>query len=53
MQTLNLPEVLIYTQTGVAATWGKAAVHEVDAHGFKWNLAGKSSKHIPFEWAGP
>ena len=52
MQTMNSPEVLIYTQTGVA-TWGKAVANEVDSHGFKWNLAGKSSKHIPFEWAGP
>src|SRR5918911_379530 len=45
MQTMNSPEVLIYTQTGVA-TWGKAAVHEVDTDGFKWDLAGRSSKHI-------
>lgn len=52
MQTMNTPEVLIYTHTGVA-TWGKAAENEVDAYGFKWNLKGKSSKHIPFEWSGP
>ena len=52
VQTMNSPEVMIYTQTGVA-TWGKAAEHEVDAYGFKWNLAGRSSKHIPFVWNGP
>lgn len=52
IQTMNSPENMMYTQTGVA-TWGKAATHEVDAFGFKWNLAGKSSKHIPFEWSGP
>jgi hypothetical protein len=52
VQTMNSPEVMAYTQTGVA-TWGKAAAHEVDAFGFKWNLAGMSSKHIPFNWSGP
>jgi hypothetical protein len=52
VQTMNSPEVMVYTQTGVA-TWGKTVAHEVDAFGFKWNLAGLSSKHIPFNWSGP
>jgi hypothetical protein len=25
----------------------------VDAFGFKWEWAGRSSKHIPFDWSGP
>jgi hypothetical protein len=38
---------------GQISTWGKSAENEVDAFGFKWNWAGKSSKHIPFDWTGP
>jgi hypothetical protein len=38
---------------GQVATWGKATANQVDAHGFQWNWAGKSSKHIPFDWTGP
>jgi hypothetical protein len=52
VQTMNSPEVMIYTQTGVA-TWGKAAAHEVEAFGFKWDWKGRSSKHIPFDWSSP
>jgi hypothetical protein len=25
----------------------------VDAFGFRWEWAGRSSKHIPFDWSGP
>ena len=38
---------------GGVATWGRATAHRVDAHGFKWEWATKSSKHIPFDWTGP
>jgi hypothetical protein len=38
---------------GQVATWGKATANQVDAYGFQWNWAGKSSKHIPFDWTGP
>ena len=38
---------------GQVATWGKATEHRVDAYGFQWDWAGKSSKHIPFDWTGP
>jgi hypothetical protein len=41
------------TGPGQIATWGKATDDLVDAYGFKWNWAGKSSKHIPFDWTGP
>ena len=38
---------------GQVCTWGKATANQVDAHGFQWDWAGKSSKHIPFDWTGP
>jgi hypothetical protein len=38
---------------GQVATWGKATANRVEAYGFRWNWAGKSSKHIPFDWTGP
>jgi hypothetical protein len=38
---------------GGVATLGKATDNRVDAYGFQWNWAGKSSKHIPFDWTGP
>jgi hypothetical protein len=38
---------------GQVATWGKATANQVDAYGFQWNWATKSSKHIPFDWTGP
>jgi len=34
-----------------AVTYGIASTDEVDAFGFKWDWAGRSSKHIPFEWS--
>ena len=33
------------------ATYATATVDEADVFGFKWDWAGKSSKHIPFEWS--
>jgi hypothetical protein len=41
------------TGPGQVMTWGKAVENEVNAFGLKWNWAGKSSKHIPFDWTGP
>ena len=39
---------------GTVATWARATADQVDASGFKWEWAGRSSKHIPFDWsAGP
>ena len=34
-------------------TWGKSTVCSVDAFGFKFQWTVNSSKHIPFDWAGP
>jgi len=38
---------------GGVATWGRATANRVDAHGFRWEWGGQSSKHIPFDWTGP
>jgi hypothetical protein len=38
---------------GQVATWGRTTQNQVDAYGFRWDWAGKSSKHIPFDWRGP
>ena len=38
---------------GQVATWGKTTNNRVDAYGFRWDWAGKFSKHIPFDWTGP
>jgi hypothetical protein len=51
VQLLNPPGS--ETGPGQIATWGTATDNLVDAQGFHWNWAGKSSKHIPFDWTGP
>ncbi len=51
VQTLNPPGSEV--GPGAVATWGKATANNVNALGFKWDWAGKSSKHIPFNWSGP
>ena len=51
VQLINAPGS--ETGPGTVATWGRAMANEVDAMGFKWDWKGKSSKHIPFDWAGP
>jgi hypothetical protein len=38
---------------GQIATWGTATVDTADAFGFRWDWAGRSSKHFPFDWSGP
>lgn len=32
-------------------TYGIATKNEVDAYGYTWDWAGRSAKHIPFEWS--
>ena len=51
VQTLNAPGS--ETGPGTVATWGTALADSVDAFGFTWDWAGRSSKHIPFDWSGP
>jgi hypothetical protein len=38
---------------GGPATWATATQNKVDAFGYNWDWAGKSSKHIAFDWVGP
>jgi hypothetical protein len=51
VQTLNPPGSEV--GPGQIATWGKTTSNLVDAYGFRWDWAGQSSKHIPFDWKGP
>ena len=51
VQTLNAPGSEM--GPGTVATWGRATADTVEAFGFKWDWAGRSSKHIPFDWSGP
>jgi hypothetical protein len=51
VQTLNPPGSEV--GPGQTATWGKTTANLVDAYGFRWDWAGQSSKHIPFDWKGP
>jgi len=51
VQLLNTPGSEV--GPGQVTTWGKAVTNEVDGFGFHWSWAGRSSKHIPFDWTGP
>ena len=51
VQLLNPPGS--ETGPGQTATWGTATEFQVNGHGFQWSWVGKSSKHIPFDYAGP
>lgn len=51
VQTLNAPGSEM--GPGTVATWGRATANTVSAFGFTWEWAGRSSKHIPFDWSGP
>jgi hypothetical protein len=41
------------TGPGQLVTWGKSTACSVDAFGYKFHWTVNSSKHIPFDWAGP
>jgi hypothetical protein len=51
VQTLNPPGSEV--GPGGVATWGTATEGRVDMFGLKFDWAGRSSKHIPFDWSGP
>jgi hypothetical protein len=38
---------------GQVATWGTATLDHADGFGFRWDWAGRSSKHFRFDWSGP
>lgn len=51
VQTFNPPGC--ETGPGGIATWGTAAIARAEGFGLKFDWAGRSSKHIPFDWSGP
>jgi hypothetical protein len=51
VQLLNAPGSEV--GPGQVMTWGQAVANEVDDYGFRWSWAGRSSKHMPFDWTGP
>lgn len=53
VQTINPPGSEV--GPGAVATWGTAVQDEVTIPEmrFEWKKKGRSSKHIPFHWAGP
>jgi hypothetical protein len=51
VQTHNAPGAEV--GPGQVATWGKSTASRGDAFGFKFDWAGRSSKHFPFDWTGP
>ena len=51
VQTLNAPGS--ETGPGTVSTWGRATANTAEGFGFRWEWAGRSSKHIPFDWSGP
>ena len=38
---------------GQVATWGRSVDVRTEGFGFQWSGESRSSKHIPFAWAGP
>jgi hypothetical protein len=50
-QTINPPGAEM--GPGSVATWAVATENQADALGYKYDLAGKSSKHMVFDWSGP
>lgn len=50
-QTINPPGAEM--GPGSVATWAVATENQADALGYKYDLAGKSSKHMSFDWSGP
>ena len=51
VQTFNAPGA--ECGPGSVATWGRATVDQADAFGFSFDWAGRSSKHMSFDWNGP
>jgi hypothetical protein len=49
-QVLNIPGAEAGPNSG-PTTYGVAQANEAEGFGFKWDWAGRSSKHMPFEWS--
>jgi hypothetical protein len=50
VQVTGLPGSEVGPSNG-PTTYGVATKNEVDAYGYKWDWAGRSAKHTPFEWS--
>jgi hypothetical protein len=50
VQVTGLPGSEVGPSNG-PTTYGLATKDEVDAYGYKWDWAGRSAKHTPFEWS--
>jgi hypothetical protein len=50
VRVTNIPGAEAGPNSG-PTTYGIASTNEVDAFGFKWDWAGRSAKHMPFEWS--
>lgn len=50
VQVLNIPGAEAGPNSG-PTTYGVAQVDEADGFGLKWDWAGRSAKHMPFEWS--
>jgi hypothetical protein len=50
VQVLNIPGAEPGPNSG-PTTYGVAQTDEAEGFGFKWDWAGRSAKHIPFEWS--
>lgn len=51
VQTINPPGSEV--GPGQVATWGRSVEVRTEGFGFEWTGESRSSKHIPFDWAGP
>ena len=51
VQVLNIPGALKAGPNSGPTTYGVAQVDEADGFGLKWDWAGRSAKHMPFEWS--
>jgi hypothetical protein len=50
VRVTNIPGAETGPNSG-ATTYGIASTNDADAFGFKWDWAGRSAKHMPFEWS--
>jgi hypothetical protein len=51
VQTINPPGSEV--GPGQVATWGRSLEVRTQGFGLDWTGTARSSKHIPFDWAGP
>jgi hypothetical protein len=50
VRVTNIPGAEAGPNSG-PTTYGIASKNEAEGFGFKWDWAGRSAKHMPFEWS--